>query len=103
MTERPAHIVYVVHYQSEGRPDWFTLETPAYEHPAPHGLHAATYNFSEAHDVARALLHGDPYPLKPHRSPTTRPVNAVRVVQEIHMGGEMVRYGTPHPDTAPDD
>lgn len=102
MTKPNAEIVYVVHYQSENRPDWFVLEQAAYDHPAPHGLHAATYDFGEADDVATSLLRNIPIPLKPNRKPVTG-VNAVRVVQEIHMGGEMVRYGTAHPDTDPDD
>lgn len=103
MTIQDTHITYEVHYQSENRPNWFVLENPAYEHPAPSALHAATHDFGEAHDVARALLNDELYPLKPHRSPVTRPVNAVRVVQRISSGGEVIRYGTPHPDTDPDD
>lgn len=103
MTERPALITYEVHYQSENRPNWFVLENPAYEHTAPSRMHAATHDFGEAQDVARALLNDEPYPLKPHRSPITRPVNAVRVIQHVSTGGEVIRYGTTHPDTDPDD
>jgi len=88
-------ITYSLVYQDHGNTTWYVLENPLYEHKAPSAHHDATYDLAEAQAVARLVLEGMPYPIKPHRSPVG-PVAAVQIIQAVNIGGVIMTFGTPN-------
>lgn len=101
MINHETEIGYEIQYQSEGRPNWFVLENPRYEHPVPSAMHSETGDLAEAVAIAGLVRDGMPYPIKPNRR-TVGPVDAVRIIQRIHTGGTLLVMGEPHPDSKED-
>lgn len=101
MINPTTEIGYEIQYQNHGKPDWYVLESPLYEHRTASTFYSESTDLGEVLAVARLVKDGMPYPIKPNRKPVGE-VSAVRVIQRIHTGGAILIMGTPHPDSKED-
>jgi hypothetical protein len=95
VSQPETQIDYYVIYQKPGDPSWYTFDQTLalFQHARKHGPYNSTMDLAEAEAAAKGLIEGTVF--TDSRPEYRHKVSASRVLQLVHVGTDVITYGTP--------